>query len=351
MARPAFRAGIGALLISCATMLTGCTDWTAPAAELPTAEVYHHAPSNEVSVATAVPAGTARRLTAPLVADGWFCAQVRRNSDGRAVWCRTSRLTDGWRTVQVAQFLMDDQDQLVWAWFPEPDEPADRDPGDAVTRAAVASLRTAWLKPRLAVATEVDEYYSRLRQRRGEPEADGVASRTWSDRHAGYSYSSLNGLIVSVRGRSVDSWPFGAEHYATTMSAAVGDLLDGGYDCHYPPQQICNRPQSNGSFQVTLHGDQIVSARFSTGSRIEHGRQQHLLTEEFPHGLTFVSAAVRRAVTDRLERSRADGTSFAGVVDGTVVIIDADRAPATGRDFATPLTVQIGAPLLGTLPI
>lgn len=333
-------------------VLTGCGTLIGPRPELPDAAVYDHPPSQEVSIAIAVPAGRARQLTAPLVADGWFCAQVRSNSDGRAVWCRTSRSAEGWRSVQQAQFLLDNEDRLVWAWFPEADERAGHGSGEDVTRAAVASLQTAWLKPRLSIVTEIDAYYSRLRDHRPDSRpSDGVATRTWSDRHARYSYSSLNGLIVAVRGRSVARWPFGSEHDATTMSSAVGDLLDGGYDCHYPPQQICNRPQSNGSFQVTLRGDQIVSARFSTGSRIENGRQQHRLTDEFPHGLTFVSPAVRGAVTERLERSRADGTSYAGIVDGTVLIIDADRAPATGRDFASGLTVQIGVPLLGTFPI
>ncbi|MGW1675941.1 hypothetical protein [Saccharopolyspora sp. NPDC002376] len=117
-----------------------------------------------------------------------------------------------------------------------------------------------------------------------------------------------------------------------------------------PAAAACNRVQSNGYFRVTLRGDQIVSAQFGIGSRIEGGRQRHLLSQEFPRGLTFLTEEVRRAVTDRIEDCRRSGTSFAGIVAGTVVIVDArwGPAPRDGADYATYLDVQIGAPLAGT---
>ncbi|MEV7805171.1 hypothetical protein AB0O28_19690 [Microbispora sp. NPDC088329] len=257
------------------------------------------------------------------------------------MWCRIGRRDEADAVQsQVAQFLLDRDDRLAWAWFPSTQANHE---DDQVAEAAAPALTAIWPDAGDRVRREIDDFQARTTRR-----TDDIPRTRWRDTHADYSYDAHNGLVVTGRGTSVRRWPFGSEHYATTMSSAVDDLLAGGYDCFYPPQQSCNRTRSNGYFRVSLRGDQIVSAQFGIGSLIESGRQRHLLSEEFPHGLTFLTEAVRGPVTERIEQSRRSGTGFAGIVAGTVVIIDARRGAVDGDDLVAYLDIQIGAPLAAT---
>ncbi|MEU5867373.1 hypothetical protein ABZ815_39810 [Nonomuraea sp. NPDC047529] len=341
------RALVLVLLITCLgpLALTGCTG-SDESPSLPPAGVYEHDAASENSQAEPVRAsGTAWALTRPLREVGWFCAQVRANADGRAVWCRIGRRNEeGTVHPQTAHFLLDRNDRLAWAWFPTTQ--ADYE-GNPIAVTAALALTAIW--PGTEVREEIDDFDSDLRTAIPRPD-DDYPRTGWRDTYADYSYDPLDGLVVTSRDASLRRWPFGSEHYATTMSSAVDDLLAGGYDCFYPPQTSCNRPQSNGDFRVNLRGDQIVMARFGIGSRLKSGRQRHRLTEEFPHGLTFLAEAVRRPVTERIEQSRRSGTGFVGIVAGTVVIIDA-RTNFFGRgDLVGYFDIQIGAPLAATLP-
>ncbi|MFF0309248.1 hypothetical protein ACFYSC_17615 [Streptosporangium sp. NPDC004379] len=343
--RPLRRMLAAVLMLMCLgpLTLTGCTRSEGPPA-LPPAGVYEHAAADESSRAEPVPAGGASgALTRPLREAGWFCAQVRANADGRALWCRIGRRDEA-DTVQqqVAQFLLDRDDRLAWAWFPP--APAGRE-DDQVAAAAAPALTAVWPGAGDRVRQEIDDFDLETRMTRP---SDGISRTRWRDAHADYGYDGHSGLVVTARDASVRRWPFGSEHYATTMSSAVDDLLAGGYDCFYPPQQSCNRLRSNGYFHVTLRGDQIITARFGIGSLIESGRQRHPIAEEFPHGLTFLTEAVRRPVTERIERSRRSGTGFTGIVAGTVVIIDASRGAVEGDDLVAYFDIQIGAPLAAT---
>ncbi|TYB56055.1 hypothetical protein FXF51_45335 [Nonomuraea sp. PA05] len=328
------------LAIAGLVVLTGCT-LPADPPPMPPTGVYDHDTASENSRAEPAPTGgTSGALTRPLTTAGWFCAQARSNADGRALWCRIGRrdATD-MVSAQTAHFLLDSRDRLAWAWFP----PADQGGADHITAAATSALGTIWTDAPERIRQEIDDHGR---------ETDEMPSATaWRDEHADYHFSDLDGLIVTAGDAAVRRWPSGGEHYATTMSSAVKDLLAGGYDCHYPPQTNCNRVQSNGYFQVTLREDQIITARFGIGSLIEAGRQRHPLSQEFPHGLTFLTDAVRGPVTERIEQARREGTSFAGIVAGTVVIIDADRGAVDGDDLVAYLSIQIGAPLAATLPL
>ncbi|WP_204026845.1 hypothetical protein [Sinosporangium siamense] len=328
--------------------LTGCTGSGEPP-PLPPAGVYEHGAAGENSRAEPAPVGgTAGALTRPLGEAGWFCAQVRANADGRAMWCRIGH-RDETDTLhpQVAHFLLDREDRLAWAWFPATQVNHERDQGDRVAAAAAPTLTAIWPGAGDRIRREMDDFNRDFEARPRWRDVD-IPWIGWRDAHADYSYDRHSGLVVSARDTSVRRWPFGSEHYATTMSSAVDDLLAGGYDCFYPPQQSCTRSQSNGYFRVSLRGDQIVSAQFGIGSLIESGRQRHLLSEEFPHGLTFLTEAVRRPVTDRIEQSRRSGTGFAGIVAGTIVIIDARRGRVEGDDLVAYLDIQIGVPLAAT---
>ncbi|WP_211593043.1 hypothetical protein [Microbispora sp. H10836] len=109
---------------------TGCIRSDEPPS-LPLAGVYEHEAAGENSQAEPAPTdGTAGALTRPLREAGWFCAQVRANADGRAVWCRVGRRDEAEAVyAQVAQFLLDRDDRLAWAWFPSTEAATTGTPG------------------------------------------------------------------------------------------------------------------------------------------------------------------------------------------------------------------------------
>jgi hypothetical protein len=336
------------LIVLLGSALTGCTRSPAPP-QLPPTGVYAHEPSREVSFARTAPTqGGAGRLISPLIADGWFCAEARRNSLGRSLWCRTSwQAEDELRRSQVAQFVLDHDDQLAWAWFPHPSYSLSTADHDLIIKAA-ASLDQVWPDAAGRIGEQIEDH---VEDSEDQTVSDGVPRSHWRDRHATYSYSDIDGLVVVARNTSVAQWPYASEHYAQTMSSAVDDLAAGGYQCHYPPQQICNNPGANRDFQVTLRADQIVSASFSLPSRVESGRQVLPLTDFFPNGLSFLTDTVRLEITNQIEESRRTGSSFAGIVEGAVLIIDSDVGYRRGDELAAGLEIQVGAPLAGTLPI
>lgn len=326
---------------------TGCGRIPDPP-QLPPPGVYDHDRQREVSFAIPVPdGGTGGLLTRPLVADGWFCAQTRSNAASRALWCRTrARGDDDQPQVRVAQFVLDADDRLAWAWFPLPSITSPGGNEELMIESA-AVLDRVWSGSAERIRDEIHDHRVRFRDRILR---DGAPRSAWRDRHASYHYTDVDGLVAVARDADAERWPYASEHYATTMTAAVDDLEAAGYDCH-PQQTVCTNTDANRSFQVTLHGDRIVSAAFSLPSRVESGRQTIPLAEHFPKGLTFLTEEVRAEVTDRIEESRRTGTSFAGIVAGTVLIIDADLAYRRPGELAAGLQIRVGAPLAGTLPL
>ncbi|MFC7625455.1 hypothetical protein [Microlunatus sp. GCM10028923] len=299
-------------------------------------------PAGEDSVARPVPPGAAETITAPLVAAGAFCAQVRSNADGRALWCRNRDADDPW----VAQFLLDDQDRLDWAWYPilpAPQGPDLNRPSDSERLAALVgpSLGALWPDSAARIAEGLDGYGRDHREQleRGRS-VEGAFTRSWRDDHADYTMSSADGLIMEARGVTIDRWPSDAVHYAGRMSAAVGDLQDSGYECFYPPQVYCRREFQE--FRVSLRGDRIVTVDFFIAG-------DETLAELFPRGLTFLSPAVRSAVGARIEKARKARQDYLGIVAGTVLAVDAAPIPPVGG--TVPIRVRVGSPLAGTYPI
>lgn len=328
------------------TMIAGCTD-PEPAARLPGPETYPAAdPLDEDSVAGPVPPGTASAVTEPLGRRGAFCTRVRGNADAVALWCRNRDADDPW----PAQFLVDRQDRLAWAWFPVPaaadgygadGEPVERYQPERLAELASASLGAAWPDSADRIVTEIRRY-ERDRWHRIERavSSEGAFTRTWRDAHADYTVSSLHGLIVAARGVAVARWPSGAEHYAARMSAAVADLRQSGYECFYPPQTFCRREFDE--FRVSLRGDRIITAEFMI-------KGDETLADTFPRGLTFLAPGVREEIAAQIERSRVGRSDFLGVVAGTLLAVDAAPVPPVGG--TVPVRVRVGAPLAGTFPL
>ncbi len=345
MRGPAGRA-VSSMFILLALIMTASCTVREPVARLPPPGTYRpEDPVGEDSEARPVPPGTATTLTAALVTAGAFCVQIRSNADGRAVWCRNRDADDPW----VAQFLLDRDDRLAWAWIPKPSPPvyAERDrtgrfdAADSLTRLAVASLGALWPDAAERIGTEIQQYGWDLHDlaERGQS-IEGAFTRAWRDDHADYTMSSAYGLIVARRDAVVDRWPSDSGHYGGRMSDAVGDLQDSGYECFYPPQVVCRREFNE--FRVSLRGDRIVTADFD----INGGET---LADTFPRGLTFLAPDVRSEVAARIEDARLARTDVLGVVAGTVLTVDAAPVPPVGG--SVPIAVRIGSPLIGTFPI
>jgi hypothetical protein len=320
-------------------MTAACTAQD-PVAGFPPPDTYQpHDPIGEDSETRPVPPGTATILTAPLIDFGAYCVQIRSNADGRAIWCRNRDADDPW----VAQFLLDAEDRLAWAWIPAPrpaERPDDFD-ADRLTRFAVAALGAVWPGSSGRIVTELEKYELERRDRAERAvSTEGAFTRGWRDDHADYTVSSLDGLVVAGRDVTVERWPSDALHYGGRMSIAVGDLQESGFDCFYPPQLYCQR--GNSEFRVSLRGDRIITADFT----IFGGET---LADTFPRGLTFLAPEVRPAIATRIEKSRKDRSDFLGTVAGTLIAIDAAPVPPAGG--TVPITVRIGAPLTGTFPV
>lgn len=338
----------GGLIVSLMIMVlsvllaTACTI-EPPRVRRPAPDTYQpQDPAGEDSVARPVPAGTAETITRPLVAAGAFCAQVRSNAEGRAVWCRNRVTEDPW----AAQFLLDEQDRLAWAWFPSPPVLEQSDPNRSpdylrLTELAAPSLGALWPDAAERISDELVQYerdHSDLIERGRAVE--GAFTRSWRDDHADYTMSSSDGVIMQARDVTIDRWPSDAVHYANRMSLAVGDLQDSGFECFYPPQLNCRREFHD--FSVSLRGDRIITADFFVAG-------DETLAEVFPRGLTFLAPAVRAAVGAKIEEARKARQDYLGIVAGTVLVVDAAPIPPVGG--TVPITVRVGAPLAGTFPI
>ncbi|WP_152365535.1 hypothetical protein [Microlunatus speluncae] len=327
---------VSAMIILLVLIMSGaCTPQESPAVR-PSADRYQPAdPVGEDSEARPVPPGAATTLTAPLVGLGAFCAQIRSNAEGRAIWCRNVDADDPW----VAQFLFDAEDRLAWGWIPMPG--SRRSDPYRLSDLAGAAFGALWPGTADRISTEVVQFVRENEARLGRPKSgEGSFRHTWRDGHAAYSVAGRDGLIVAGRDAEVSRWPSDAGHYGSRMSVAVGDLQQSGFDCHYPGQTSCQR--GNSAFQVSLRGDRIITADFMIFGN-------ETLADTFPRGLTFLTPAVRPEVAARIEQSRKARTDFLGVVAGTLLAIDAAPVPPVGG--TVPVEVRVGAPLTGTFPI
>ncbi len=339
MRGPAGRA-VSSMIILLLVIMTGSCTAEQSGARLPPPDTYRpEDPIGEDGQARPVPPGAATTLTAPLIDFGGYCIQARSNAEARAIWCRNTDADDPW----FAQFLLDAEDRLAWAWFPAPHDPErpDRHDHDRLTRFAVTSLGTLWPGTADRILAELEQFEGERRDRveRALP-TEGAFTRTWRDDHADYTMSSLDGLIVAEHDAAVERWPSDAGHYGSRMSLAVGDLQQSGFECFYPPQPYCRR--GNGEFRVSLRGDRIVTADF-----VIFGNET--LAGTFRHGLTFLAPEVRTEIAAQIEKSRRARTDFLGIVAGTLLAVDA--APVPPADGTVPITVRVGAPLTGTFPI
>jgi hypothetical protein len=326
-------------------------------------DAYEHPPLQEVSTAYLMPGRHGDTLTRGLRQQGWFCADARRNSSASQIWCRLRTPSPQGDEIITLQLILDTAGQLRYAEIQFESNPAE---GQTVEghfqQVLTPSLLTQWPDDTEAITQALEDERARVEEMgdqgrsRVEERADqaghyGSPAQGWQTSHAVYAMPNLYRLTVTPLHGAQAAWPFGADHYATTLTAALPDLRAGGYQCHYAPQTDCTRPNngSNQTVRMSVHGDQIVTASMLVGSHVRHGRLRSPHTDEgFPSGLPFLTDRVEAAVRAQLERCRRSGTGYAGVVAGTVLIVDAadPEPPRDTSNFGQSFTVTVGVPLM-----
>lgn len=315
-------------------------------------DAYEHPPLEEVSTAHLVPGRPGDTLTRGLRQQGWFCADARRNSAASQTWCRLRTPSPRGDEITTLQLILDTAGQLSYAEVELQSGPTQGPSRKGRFQQVLAqSLLTQWPEDTDAITQALENERARVDELVDQGRHYSPPAQGWQTSHAVYAMPSPDRLTVTPLHGGGPAWPFGADHYAITMTAALPEFRAGGYQCHYPPQTDCTRPDngSNQTVQMSVHGDQIVTASMLAGSHVRNGRQRSPRTEEgFPSGLPFLTDRVEPAVRAQLERCRRSGTGYAGVVAGTVLIVDAadPEPPRDPNNFGQSFTVTVGVPLM-----
>ncbi len=367
-----------ALVMGVALALAGASGCSGQPVQPPGPEdPYGHPRTLEDSVAVPVSTGgQVDLMAAGLRAAGFFCAQVRASATARQVWCRTveQELTvrDG-PSVSTVDVVTTPAGQVEYLRVNLPDPPVDLTSQmlgggwDADTRLAEilsASLLRVWPDDTAdvrAVIAEVRDYGFGPGQSQHDPRTPRRA--TAHTEHADYfvgegtffaqgaKTSGAQPLsFVAATDQLSDSWPSSSAHSLATPVVAAPGLEAGGFDCYGDIKMPCVRVAGNQTVEYsTARGvDDVVKVSvFIGGGPNEDGGFSTLADRGFPHGLTFLTDAVRLGVETRLNQARHDGASFTGIVDGAVVVIDASPPPRPrNHSDAVPVTLTVGAPLV-----
>lgn len=156
--------------------------------------------------------------------------------------------------------------------------------------------------------------------------------------------------FIAITELLTQQWPSGSAHALTTPTVAAPGLEAGGFECYGPAKMPCVRVAGNQSVDYTIvpvSGDVVQVSVFIGGGLNDRGEFATIADRGFPQGLTFLTEAVRPAIEQRLDTVRRDGVSFAGIVAGAIVIIDATPSPSNaGEPGAASATLTVGAPLV-----
>jgi hypothetical protein len=368
-------AGVLAGLALLAGALAGCSAFGDNSAQWGPAEPYAHEPMTENSVAVPVAGGEVGIVARALEAAGYFCAQVRSNDASRQIWCRTEPegVSSDDSAVTRVDLVSTLNGQLQYAYFGLPDLTGVRWADDRERQLMAvlnASLLTLWPddseQVRDAAAKVANPALGLGTKDRSDPRPP--ARETATTEHGTYMVGEGRYFSegVTVTGSPVltltlttmvtkdPAWPFGGEHYATTSTAAAAGLEAGGFNCYGAKQSPCTRPAGNQDVNYTTRAgtDQILTASVGMGGGIpEPGQGLTSLAQwGFPRGLTFLTPAVRTVVEKRLTHARLTGESFIGILNGTVVELDARKTtPQPDGTYAVHVNLTVGAPLV-TIP-
>ena len=313
--------------------------------------------------------GEVDAVAAGLQGLGFFCAQVRSDSQARQIWCRaTTEADDSFfdPNVTVVNLVTTPAGTLGYADVVLPTGQSMADPSwsDRLRTVLDASVLALWPDDARAVGqTIASVLQGRARKDRGDPYPS--LQKTLNTRHATYRVGDAAGFTV-VNGEPTLSfhlataavpprWPLSSAHYATTTVAAAPALEAAGADCYGPQQLPCVGPGNESlEYRTAPSTDQVVSSDFfvpgggpadqSTSGRSAPGDDE--VGAVLTAGLPFLTPAVRPAVRRQILRSRRDGKPFVGIVAQTVVVVEPLRPLRPPTSDALPVQVSVGVPLI-----
>lgn len=310
---------------------------------------YDHEGLSEASVATEhVVKGQASIVTDGLQARGYWCVQPRSNDSSVQVACQSPE-----GDVRVDAIAARDG-QILYA---------DLDLGRAESpefwTVLDASFLKLWPQERTMIAdllegSQPQEFMPFGRSAAPSDPRDQYSTHEVRTDNASWSlWSFYTGTPLALRVRTTGlqdrSWPFGGNHYATSLSAATTNLTADGFHCG----TSCYRAADDQTVNFETHDAQIVSVSFALHTRADGDRADDPSGRWVRDGLPFLTPAVRSAVGQRIEKSRVEGKSWRGVVAGTPVQITEETHGSPTPDdqaahdqAANDLTVVIGIPLL-----
>lgn len=366
-----------ALVIAVALALAGASGCSPQSLQQPPGpeSPYTHSSTPEDSIAKPVATGGQVDVMAEgLQAAGFFCTQARANATARQIWCRTVEpglTVEDEPSVTTVDVITTPAGQIGYVRInlPNPDltsrmRVSGWNADTRMTEILSASVLRVWSDDtadvQAAIATVRDYGFSP-----GQSSHDPRTPRraTTHTEHADYfvgegtlfapgsTTSEEQPLtFVAATDQLADAWPSSSAHSLTTPVAAAPGLEAGGFNCYGKHKMPCVRAAGNQSVDYsTARGfDDVVAVSVFIGGGIDEGRRFSTLTDRgFPHGLTFLTDAVRRGVETRLNQARHDGASFTGIIDGAVVVIDTSPPPdPQDPSDAVPVTLTVGAPLV-----
>ena len=356
-------------------LLGGCSADPAAPAPLPGPSApYAHEPLGESSIAGPVsPSGTVGRLAGALAEAGFTCAQVRANDAAVQVWCRsaTTVATDAGApepAVTVVDLVGTPDGGLQYGhvalpYLGDAFQATDQGQPDRLSAVLDASFLEVWPEdadpvhalvadiaaPPLGLTT--NRFDSRPAERKAAPTPHARYTLGEVDpRHDDgdvHGYPALE-LTVTTELLQDRSWPFGSDSYARPIGELPELAATEAVEC-LDARRACVHQLFDG-VDWTSAGDRILTVTFTAG-----GSDFTPATGFVPTGegspaavLALLADDVRAAVADRLAQCRRTGGSFAGVVAGVLVTVDAHAGtpdPASGY-FWTHFDATIGAPLV-----
>ena len=326
-----------------------------------------------VPVATGGPVDV---MTDGLTSAGFFCAQVRANAHARQIWCRaTKEGPPDTETVWVStvDIVATPAGEVQYVRVDPPEEAGRNtartvdytDADDNLNMILSASVLLLWPEDTEVVGALIDtvrhpwEWFPKGNDPR--PARQQNASTKHADYFVGegdvFSEEILTTgrspltFIATTEHFSADKWPVSSTHALPVAAAAAPSLEAAGFECWNEASDMsCVREggYEQVNYSTAPDSDEVAMVRaFIGGGTNDDGDFATLADQGFPQGLTFLGQAVRPAIETRLDQARHDGASFAGIIEGTVVVIDIPPEYGNLDDpIAAPVTMTLGAPLV-----
>lgn len=332
-------------------LITGCAIRSAPT------DPFGHELLNESSVAVPVPnRGQAAQVVSGLESLGFFCVQVRSNEESAQVWCRAAIDPEDSafdRPVTVVNMVTTSEGAVQYADISPPRGRKDN-VGERLHEVLEVSFLALWPDD----ASRLDKVISEVVRGPGMFPDDPHPPVTKKVNTGNASYmvgEGGPGLKFSLVTSAAEdrSWPHTADGYATTMSAAGPVLKMGGFECFPNWRSPCRMQGIGGGNQQILYStpntnnspddpDQILSVEMFIPGTSDNADINDLASVGFPKGLPFLVSHARMPVEQQIVEVRRTGEPFAGIVAGTVLIVEPTIRSSAHWEGPRPVEVTLG---------